>query len=294
MALRDWRARLGGGDAATPEDSAELTEATSTSAAAPANGHPQAEPAPDPDHDADRDELLGAFEPAPRLGPWLRERREARGLDLARAELDTKISRRYLEAIEADQLELLPAPVYASGFVRGYARYLGLDESEARARIPRDLPRPRGLEPLPGLRRREGPPAIPAIERRWLVLIAAIGVVAVAAFALNVPGLGDDSGDPSADDGAAGGPAGAAAGAPPAPTVPAFDAGLAPDFRGVERAEAEALLADLGLTVLVIEVATPDTPPGRVFAQSPEAGAEVAPGDNVTLIISSGQTPAGD
>ena len=307
MALRDWRARLAGGDAATREDSADPAEsitATPTNRPARANGHPQDEPVPDANHDHDRgtdhDALLGALEAAPRLGEWLRERRETRGLDLARVERDTKIGRRYLEAIEADQLELLPAPVYARGFVHGYARYLGLDENEARARIPRDLPRPRGLEPLPGLRRRDGPPAIPAIERRWLALIAAIAVVAVAAFVLDTTGLGG-SGDPTAGDGAAGdaaagvdGPAGAAAGAPPAPTVPPFEAGRTPDFRGVERAEAEALLADLQLTVLVIEVATPDTPPGRVFAQSPEGGAEVAPGDGVTLIISSGQAPAGD
>ena len=236
--------------------------------------------------------------PTPRVGQWLRERRETRGLDLARVERDTKISRRYLEAIELDQLELLPAPVYARGFVRGYARYLGLDEGEALARVPRDLPRPRGLEPLPGLRRREGPPAVPAVERRWLLLVAAIGVVAVAAFVLGVPGLGGGSGDPTAGDptardpsaAAADGPAGAAAGAPPASTVPPFDAGRAPDFRGVERAEAEALLAELGLTVLIIEVAAPDTPPGRVFAQAPDPGTAVDPGDDVTLIISSGPT----
>ena len=269
-----------------------------------ANGHPPtSDPALPSSGESATDAGIGASpdapgpapRPTPRVGQWLRERRESRGLDLARVERDTKISRRYLEAIELDQLELLPAPVYARGFVRGYARYLGLDDAEALARVPRDLPRPRGLEPLPGLRRREGPPAVPAIERRWLVLVAALGVVAAAAFVLGVPGLGGGSSDPTAGDGAdapaaaaADGPAGAAAGAPPTPTVPPFDAGRAPDFRGTDRSEAEALLAELGLTVLIIEVATPDTPPGRVFAQSPEPGSAVARGDDVTLIISSG------
>ena len=290
--LRDWRARLSGGDAAARE---EATGATMASTTQQGNGQPPTERVPDPGHDP----LLAAPESAPRLGAWLRERRETRGLDLARVERDTRISRRYIEAIELDQLELLPAPVYARGFVRGYARYLGLDEGEARARMPRDLPRPRGLEPLPGLRRREGPPAVPAIERRWLVLVAAIGIVAVAAFVLGVPGLGGGSSETAADgnaalEAAADGPAGAAAGAPPAPTVPPFDAGRAPDFRGVERAEAEALLAELGLTILVIEAATPGTPPGRVFAQHPDPGTDVAPGDDVTLVISSGASTASE
>ncbi|MDA1062639.1 MAG: PASTA domain-containing protein, partial [Chloroflexi bacterium] len=75
----------------------------------------------------------------------------------------------------------------------------------------------------------------------------------------------------------------------PAPdAVPAFEAGRAPDFRGVERSVAETLLAELGLSALVIEVATADTAAGRVFAQTPQAGAELAPGDDVTLIVSSG------
>jgi cytoskeleton protein RodZ len=42
----------------------------------------------------------------------------------------TKISRRYLEAMEADRFDLLPAPLFAKGFLREYARYVGLSPDD--------------------------------------------------------------------------------------------------------------------------------------------------------------------
>jgi cytoskeleton protein RodZ len=72
------------------------------------------------------------------LGEWLRHARETRGLTLEDAERDTRISRRYLLALETGELDMIPAPVYARGFLRSYAQYLGLDPQEAMARYPRD------------------------------------------------------------------------------------------------------------------------------------------------------------
>jgi cytoskeletal protein RodZ len=42
----------------------------------------------------------------------------------------TKISLRYLEALEQDRFDVLPAPVFAKGFLREYSRYVGLDADE--------------------------------------------------------------------------------------------------------------------------------------------------------------------
>jgi cytoskeletal protein RodZ len=42
----------------------------------------------------------------------------------------TKISLRYLEAMEDDRFDLLPAPIFAKGFLREYARYVGLSPDE--------------------------------------------------------------------------------------------------------------------------------------------------------------------
>ncbi|MCA9845367.1 MAG: helix-turn-helix domain-containing protein [Dehalococcoidia bacterium] len=72
------------------------------------------------------------------LGSWLVEAREARGLTLEDAERDTRISRRYLQALEEEQFTVIPAPVYARGFLRSYSQYLGLDPQEAMARYPRE------------------------------------------------------------------------------------------------------------------------------------------------------------
>ena len=218
------------------------------------------------------------------LGEWLRERREERGYDLDRVEQDTRIGRSYIDAIEHDQFELLPAPVYARGFVRSYARYLGLDVDEALARMPSDLPRPPGLEPLPGLRRREGLPAIPSVPRRWLLLAVLVLAAGAAAFFVGVPrffGPADEAAPDAVVD--------ATPEVPPAATVAPFAEGTTPDLRGVDRDEAERVLGELGVTVLVIEVETPDTPPGRVFAQSPAPGESLDAGDAFTLIVASAE-----
>lgn len=60
-------------------------------------------------------------------GPLLRRLRESAGASLEAFCESTKISRRYLKAIEADDHGLLPAPVYVRGFVSEYARLLGLE-----------------------------------------------------------------------------------------------------------------------------------------------------------------------
>lgn len=60
-------------------------------------------------------------------GPGLRRAREARGLSLRQISNVTKIGIRFLEYIEADRHEFLPAPVYLRGFLSEYARLVGLD-----------------------------------------------------------------------------------------------------------------------------------------------------------------------
>jgi len=64
------------------------------------------------------------------LGTWLRTQREARGVSLVAVAESSKISRRYLEALESDKFDALPAPVFVRGFLREYARVVGLDGDE--------------------------------------------------------------------------------------------------------------------------------------------------------------------
>jgi len=56
-----------------------------------------------------------------------RRLREARGVSLRHMASTSKIGTRFLEYIEEDRLALLPAPVYLRGFLREYARAVGLD-----------------------------------------------------------------------------------------------------------------------------------------------------------------------
>ena len=62
------------------------------------------------------------------LGIFLRQAREERQMTLAKAADRTKIRQAYLEAIEAGDLSSLPEDlVYVRGFVRIYAKVLGID-----------------------------------------------------------------------------------------------------------------------------------------------------------------------
>lgn len=60
-------------------------------------------------------------------GAFLRKVREARGLDLGDISQRTKISERYLRAIEDERFGDMPAAVYVRGYVMEFARVLRID-----------------------------------------------------------------------------------------------------------------------------------------------------------------------
>jgi helix-turn-helix protein/uncharacterized protein DUF4115 len=61
------------------------------------------------------------------IGSTLREARIRARIDMSEVEARTKIRARYLRAIENEEWDLLPGPVYAKSFLRTYGDYLGLD-----------------------------------------------------------------------------------------------------------------------------------------------------------------------
>jgi cytoskeleton protein RodZ len=65
------------------------------------------------------------------LGEKLRLAREARGITLSEVAAQTRIAARYLEAIEEDNYKPLPGGVFNKGFIKAYAKYVGVDEQEA-------------------------------------------------------------------------------------------------------------------------------------------------------------------
>jgi cytoskeletal protein RodZ len=54
-------------------------------------------------------------------------RREASGVTLQQITESTKISRRFLEAIESEQFEQLPGGIFATSYIRQYAAAIGID-----------------------------------------------------------------------------------------------------------------------------------------------------------------------
>ena len=64
------------------------------------------------------------------MGALLRQERERQGISLEKAAGEIKISKKYLVSLEEGRKDDLPHPVYAKGFVKNYARILGLDPQE--------------------------------------------------------------------------------------------------------------------------------------------------------------------
>lgn len=65
------------------------------------------------------------------FGDRLQREREMRGITLEEIAEATKIGTRLLRALEQQDFDKLPGGIFNKGFVRAYARYLGLDEEQA-------------------------------------------------------------------------------------------------------------------------------------------------------------------
>lgn len=110
------------------------------------------------------------------FGASMREMRRAHNRELAEVAATLKIRQVYLQAIEDGRFNALPGPTYATGFVRAYADYLGLDLVEVMRRY-REIT---GDQPA------QGPlvPPSPVVEARlptgFILLVAA--VLALAAY----------------------------------------------------------------------------------------------------------------
>jgi cytoskeletal protein RodZ len=107
--------------------------------------------------------------------------RERKGVDLYRAERDTKIRARYLAALERGEWGELQGDVYTKGFLRNYAVYLGLDPEEVIAQWRRErgnVPPPKTVlaVPKPIAQPRPGLQFSPGIVVAALLTILVVGV----------------------------------------------------------------------------------------------------------------------
>ncbi len=114
------------------------------------------------------------------LGERFRRAREARGLSLSDVADQIKIRALYLAAIEDENWKAIGVPVYVRGFLRTYARFLGIDPEEAVAAFNRTQPTP---PPPPGEERKSTRSDVQAARRGSpLVWIAAAVAVLLIAF----------------------------------------------------------------------------------------------------------------
>jgi Helix-turn-helix domain/RodZ C-terminal domain len=124
------------------------------------------------------------------IGSSLRQARERRCLELGDIERVTRIRCRYLKALEDERFELIPGLVYAKGFLRTYADYLGLDADrfvdELRARLPAEEEdeAPLASTPVPVGRRRRIPASTPLVG---LVVVIVAGVIVWVIGSTNGP-----------------------------------------------------------------------------------------------------------
>ncbi|MEO5964420.1 MAG: RodZ domain-containing protein [Candidatus Limnocylindrales bacterium] len=134
----------------------------------------------------DADRSYNAADAGPTLPERLLEAREQKGVDLYRAERDTKIRARYLGALETGEYDELPGAVYTKGFLRNYALYLGLDPED----VIRQWRRERGDTYVPAEPVLSVPRPLEAPRQGLtfspVIVIAALLTILIAVFAVYI------------------------------------------------------------------------------------------------------------
>jgi len=136
------------------------------------------------------------------VGLELRQARERRGLSLQSLSHRTKISPRVLQAIEASDVNALPAWVFTRAFIRTYAKEVGLDPEDTLRRYLEPFAEPPTVEsqtaevvsrPEPegretGVTKQDGPSSGPGariLQGRFgtatVLTLAAVGAIALLA-----------------------------------------------------------------------------------------------------------------
>jgi cytoskeleton protein RodZ len=216
------------------------------------------------------------------LGDYLKSKREALNVSLQEIAQVTRIRRSILEAIESNRYDLLPPKVFAQGFIKSYASYLGLDENEVIKRYSELVEAPDEDTKTAEVRTSS------SSGRFFFIILLVAGLIAAAVFLLRM-NPGDENTDDSVPQETA------PVSAPPAPVTPAPDESASVES-GRETAEVPAaftstIMAEEGsLTTAAVE-----GPPSETAGQQPPAVAGMPP---LTAIVeqqpaaTAGQPPA--
>ena len=217
------------------------------------------------------------------LGKTLSQARVARGLTLEDCERDTRISKRYLDALEREDWKIFPAPVYSRAFLRTYASYLSLNPAELMRLFQAQTEEP-AFVPLPEVK---SPPATGSMN--WLLAAGVLGFLAIAGLFLYFSSGSGGGTKVSSNakpvptitrEGQGGGPA-AAVGRP----VGAIKKGTVPDLTAVRIDDALTALTQAGLNYVVVETDKAKGTVGVVTSQDPAPGTKGGASTSVTLVV---------
>lgn len=218
----------------------------------------------------------------PELGKTLSQARVARALTLEDCERDTRISKRYLDALEREDWKVFPAPVYSRAFLRTYAQYLSLNPAELMRVFQAQTEEP-SFTPLPEVK---APPATGSMN--WLLAGGVLAFLAIAGIFLYFSSGGGDgttvTSNPrptvTAGEAQGGGPA-VAVGRP----VGEIKKGTVPDLTSVRLDDAITALGQAGLSYVVVETDKAKGTAGVVASQDPQPGTKGGASTSVTLVV---------
>jgi cytoskeletal protein RodZ len=131
----------------------------------------------------------------PGLGDEFRAARESRHLSLSDVSEQIHIRSVYLQSIENEEWSVIAAPVYVRGFIRTYARFLGLDPEHAVEQFNSSIGAlaARPHEPVP-----LGPIDSPRRPSPWLILAGAAALLLVVFVGIRYFQFQQDGGDVAA------------------------------------------------------------------------------------------------
>jgi cytoskeleton protein RodZ len=124
------------------------------------------------------------------IGSTLREARMRARIDITEVESRTKIRAKYLRAIENEEWDLLPGPVYVKSFLRTYGDYLGLDSRTLVDEFKRRYERPtdQELRPMSSFHRERERAARGPLLPAWAPIVGVLAAVVVALYFLGNSG----------------------------------------------------------------------------------------------------------
>jgi cytoskeletal protein RodZ len=115
------------------------------------------------------------------VGTYLRRHREAKRMSVEEVSRSTRVPAPSVERIEADRFDELPGEVFVRGFLKSYARSVGLQPEDVLARYTASR-RVAWVTPLPI----SSPIARPARGRRFGVAIAFVLLLILFTLALSI------------------------------------------------------------------------------------------------------------